>query len=157
MNPTRALLSRRLFAKVIDLFIVFALGMLLPRFIGPLLGFAYSLLADALPTGKGDRRSIGKRAVNLAVIHRKENRPLSLADSVVRNSPIGIATFFAIIPIVGWMILFLVGIPLMAMEVYLILTKNGLRLGDVMADTEVRWMKRGKPPHEQRPESPLSR
>lgn len=134
----RQVLRRRWFAKSVDVFIVIALGVVLPRFIGPLLGFAYSLFADALPQGlTGNRGSFGKRLVGLGVVNRKERRPITLTESVIRNSPVGVATFFAIIPIVGWIILFVVGVPLLAMEVYLMLRKDGLRLGDVMADTEV--------------------
>ena len=48
------------------------------------------------------------------------------------------ATFFAIIPIWGWLILALIGVPLMLMEIYLMLSvETGHRLGDVMGDTEV--------------------
>jgi hypothetical protein len=51
---------------------------------------------------------------------------------------VGLCTFFAIIPIWGWIILFLVGIPLMAIEIYLLArVETRQRLGDVMADTEV--------------------
>ncbi len=68
----------------------------------------------------------------------RERKPMSLRASVVRNAPVGVATFFAIIPVWGWLILALVGVPLMVMEIYLMVTaENGHRLGDVMADTEV--------------------
>lgn len=57
---------------------------------------------------------------------------------MIRNAPIGVATFFGIIPFWGWIILVLLGIPLLALEVYLMVTlANGGRLGDVMADTHV--------------------
>ena len=68
----------------------------------------------------------------------KEQRPASIRASILRNAPVGVATFFAIIPVWGWLILGIVGIPLMIMEVYLMATVGtGHRLGDVMGDTEV--------------------
>ena len=68
----------------------------------------------------------------------KERVPASIKASILRNAPVGVATFFAIIPVWGWIILGIIGIPLMVMEVYLMATvETGLRLGDVMGDTEV--------------------
>jgi hypothetical protein len=49
-----------------------------------------------------------------------------------------VATFFALIPVWGWLLVILLGIPLLLIEVYLMLTvPKGQRLGDVMGDTEV--------------------
>ena len=57
---------------------------------------------------------------------------------MIRNAPVGVATFFAIIPVWGWLILLLVGIPLLLIEGYLMFrVESRQRLGDVMADTEV--------------------
>jgi hypothetical protein len=55
----------------------------------------------------------------------------------MRNLPVGAAVFFSIIPGLGWVLMFLVGGALLAIEVYLLRTQAGERLGDVMADTEV--------------------
>jgi uncharacterized RDD family membrane protein YckC len=143
---------------MVDIFLVLALSALPLYPVGPLLGFAYSLIADGLPLGRVPGRSFGKMLFKLRVVMVvsrnvsepgsggigdtetivRERVPASFRASIFRNAPVGVATFFAIIPIWGWLILGLVGIPLMIMEVYLMATvDNGHRLGDVMGDTEV--------------------
>jgi hypothetical protein len=83
-------------------------------------------------------QSVGKRLLKLRTRNLVHGGPAGYRDSLLRNAPVGIATFFAIIPVWGWLILGLVGLPLMVMEVYLMATAaNGHRLGDVMGDTEV--------------------
>jgi uncharacterized RDD family membrane protein YckC len=83
-------------------------------------------------------QSVGKKLMKLQVINTIQKSPAAWKDSVLRNTPVGIATFFAIIPIWGWLILGIIGIPLMVMEIYLMVTvETGHRLGDVMGDTEV--------------------
>lgn len=130
--------TNRIIAKLIDLFVFFVLAAVLPQFLGPLVGFTYSLLADGMNFGNFEGQSIGKKLMGLRVMNHIENRPADFRDSLRRNAPVGVATFFALIPVWGWVILFLVGIPLMAIEVYLIVrVEKGQRLGDVMADTEV--------------------
>lgn len=123
----------RVAAKVIDLIAVFFVAVILPYPAGPLVGFLYSIGAD----GFGGR-SLGKRLLKLKVVKKNSKAPLSLKDSLLRNAPVGVATFFGIIPVWGWVILGLLGLPLLVMEVYLMLTvANGQRLGDVMGDTQV--------------------
>lgn len=133
----------RVVAKMIDLLIVVATSAILPYPLGPLLGFLYSLFGDGLNVGPFQGQSIGKKLMGLKVVHILKKRPASLRDSAFRNAPVGVATFFAIIPIWGWLILALIGIPLMVMEIYLMLSvETGHRLGDVMGDTEVLEVKR---------------
>ncbi len=128
----------RVIAKFIDILIVFILAATLPYRIGPLLGFLYSLLADGFNHGIFQGQSIGKKLMKLQVINTITRKPAGLKESALRNTPVGVATFFAIIPIWGWLILALIGIPLMLMEIYLMLrVDTGHRLGDVMGDTEV--------------------
>jgi uncharacterized RDD family membrane protein YckC len=128
----------RVIAKMIDVVIVITLAAILPYPLGPLLGFLYSLVGDGLGF-KGFRgQSIGKKVMKLQVVSTVRMRPAKLRDSVLRNAPVGVATFFAIIPVWGWLILGLIGIPLMIMEIYLMLSvETEHRLGDVMGDTEV--------------------
>lgn len=128
----------RVFAKVVDLFVFFLLAFILPYPVGPLAGFLYSLLGDGIQY-KGFRgQSIGKKLFKLQVINTLQKRPANWRDSMLRNTPVGVATFFAIIPLWGWFILGLIGVPLMVMEIYLMLSvETGHRLGDVMGDTEV--------------------
>lgn len=99
-----------------------------------MLGFIYTLVHDGLHHGQ----SLGKWLFQLKVVHLKDNEVCTVRESVIRNAPLGVATFFGIIPFWGWIILVLLGIPLVALEVYLMMTlENGGRLGDVMADTRV--------------------
>ena len=128
----------RVIAKVIDLVFVVALAAVLPYPLGPLLGFLYSLFADGLPVAGFRGQSIGKKVMKLRVQNAVNRVPASLKESALRNAPVGVATFFAIIPVWGWLILGLIGVPLMIMEIYLMLSVDtGHRLGDVMGDTEV--------------------
>jgi uncharacterized RDD family membrane protein YckC len=128
----------RVIAKLIDIFVVFVVAALLPYPFGPLLGFLYSLLGDGIHYKQFQGQSLGKRLLRLQVINTETGKPANLRDSALRNTPVGVATFFAIIPLWGWLILGLIGVPLMAMEIYLMLSaEKGHRLGDVMGDTEV--------------------
>ncbi len=130
--------ANRVLAKLLDLAFVIVLVQVLPYPVGPLLGFLYSLVADGLPSRKFPGQSLGKRLLKLKVIHRVTRQPATLRDSAVRNAPVGVATFFAFIPVWGWLVLIVIGVPLMMVEVYLMLTvASGHRLGDVMGDTEV--------------------
>jgi uncharacterized RDD family membrane protein YckC len=148
----------RVLAKLVDILLVFTMAAVLPYPVGPLAGFIYSLVADGLKWPRVQGQSVGKRFFKLRVVSIvsrnigepggggmadtetliKERYPASVRASVLRNAPVGVATFFAIIPVWGWLILGLIGIPLMIMEVYLMVTlESGHRLGDVMGDTEV--------------------
>jgi uncharacterized RDD family membrane protein YckC len=148
---------------MVDIFIVLVLAALPLYPVGPLLGFVYSLIADGLKLpGRGTQsvqgQSVGKWIFKLRVVMVvtrrvgepgnggmaeaetvvRERVPASIKASALRNAPVGVATFFAIIPVWGWIILGIVGIPLMIMEIYLMATvETGHRLGDVMGDTEV--------------------
>lgn len=128
----------RVFAKFIDLFIVMILAALIYP-IGPLIGFLYSIFADALPLKGFSGQSFGKKVFKLKVVSTKlGDPPIRWRDSIFRNAPVGVATFFGLIPVWGWAILALIGFPLMIIEIYLLVkAPRGQRLGDVMADTRV--------------------
>ena len=138
-NPIlKVSVMNRVIAKVIDLVFIVALAAILPYPLGPLLGFLYSLFADGMPIQGFRGQSLGKKAMKLRVRNVLNKNSATLKESALRNAPVGVATFFAIIPVWGWLILGLIGIPLMAMEIYLMLSvDSGHRLGDVMGDTEV--------------------
>ncbi len=128
----------RVAAKLIDLALVISVAAILPYPLGPLVGFAYSLLADGIVYKGIAGQSVGKRVLKLQVLNKDTHKPATYRESALRNAPVGVATFFAIIPVWGWLILGLIGMPLMAMEIYLMLTvESGHRLGDVMGETEV--------------------
>ena len=123
----------RCIAKGIDLGVIIMLSLILPP-AGAFLGFLYTLTHDGLYKGQ----SLGKYIFQLKVIHLKNDEPCTLRESMIRNATLGVATFFGIIPFWGWIILIVLGIPLVALEIYLMVTlENGGRLGDVMADTRV--------------------
>ena len=134
----------RVIAKSIDIFIIFILAAILPYPVGPLLGFFYSIFGDGMNFGAFRGQSVGKKLIRLQVRSTITKKPGTWRESAIRNTPVGVATFFGIIPIWGWLILGLIGIPLMVMEIYLMLSvETGHRLGDVMGDTEVVEVKRG--------------
>ena len=83
-------------------------------------------------------QSLGKRVMGFSVISLEDGGPCTLKQSVIRNLPILIPWGLLVIPFLGWIMAFLLGVPLIALEVYLISKINsGHRLGDVMADTSV--------------------
>lgn len=123
----------RLLAKAIDLFIVVILSI----FLYPL-GVILSLIYIAMADGLQDGQSVGKRFIGFSVISLEDGSPCSFKQSFVRNLPIFIPLLFVIIPIWGWLLCFIVGVPIISLELYLLFKlDSGHRLGDVMADTTV--------------------
>ncbi len=147
VDTKRAHPVKRVLAKFVDLFVVMFVSAVVIYPLGPLIGFLYSILADALPFQGFEGQSLGKKAFKLRAVSTRggaqvdaatPGKRLSYRDSMFRNAPVGVATFFALIPVWGWAILALIGFPLMIVEVYLLVrAPRGQRLGDVMADTEV--------------------
>jgi|TARA_B100001971_G_C18086690_1_gene481302 uncharacterized RDD family membrane protein YckC len=80
----------------------------------------YNFIKDGL--GKG--QSWGKKAVGLMVIHLSDKTPCSLSQSLLRNL---IMILLGIIPFIGWLIE-----PIIVLS-----TKDGRRLGDRAANTQV--------------------
>lgn len=130
---TNPLFLNRIIGKAIDLIIVVALTRVLyPA--GPLAAFLYILIADGLKGG----RSLGKRVVGLAVINTNTGNPADFKDSIIRNSTVAIPVLFFMVPILGWLLWILIGIPVLAIELYLMTRLDAqARLGDTMADTKV--------------------
>jgi uncharacterized RDD family membrane protein YckC len=123
----------RLLAKAIDLFLVLILSIFFYP-VGIILSLVYIAIADSLQNGQ----SVGKKLMGFAVISLEDGRPCSPKQSMTRNLPIIIPLAIAIIPFWGWAISFLLGVPLLLLEVYLLYKlDSGHRLGDVMADTSV--------------------
>lgn len=135
MLPSNPLFLNRVIGKSIDLIVVIALAW--PSFLypaGPLAAFLYILICDGLHQG----RSFGKRVVNLRVINTATGKPADFRDSIIRNSPIAVAVLFFLIPFWGWLLWIIIGIPTLAIELYLMRSlDHQARLGDTMADTEV--------------------
>jgi len=123
----------RLLAKAIDLFLVLILSIFFFP-VGIILSVVYIAISDSLQDGQ----SVGKKIIGFAVISLEDGSPCSVRQSVIRNLPILIPLGFAILPIWGWIIAILIGVPLISLEIYLLYKlDSGHRLGDVMADTTV--------------------
>lgn len=123
----------RLIAKSIDMFIVLILSLFFYP-VGLILSLIYLTIADSLQNGQ----SVGKRFIGFAVISLEDGKPCSMKQSFIRNLPLLVPLFFAIIPFWGWVISLIIGVPLIILEIYLLYKlDSGHRLGDVMADTTV--------------------
>ena len=83
-----------------------------------------------------DQRSIGKKVMKIRPVTLEGNK-LELVDSVKRNWMFALGPL-AIVPIIGWFIIFPAAVILVIIEVILTLTdKEGRRFGDKMAKTRV--------------------
>ncbi len=83
-------------------------------------GFVYSLLKD----GKANGQSIGKKMVNLMVVHLPTNRPCTMGQSAGRAA---IMMALGFIPYVGWLV----------EPIIVLAAQDGRRLGDKAANTQV--------------------
>ena len=97
-------------------YIVFILFVLLP----PLL---YFLIKDGL----GEGQSLGKRIAGLQVVCLKNNKPCTKSKSCLRNFILLLLSIIAFIPFMGWLIELIT----------VIANKDGKRLGDMIAKTQV--------------------
>jgi len=132
--------QKRVFAKVIDLLLVLFLGRTPLGGAGSVLGFLYSIAADSFSFKKIQGQSLGKKILRIRVAsgHGHQTRMARLKTSVVRNAPVGIVTFLMIIPVWGWILSLLIGIPFFLIELSLMIRADRhQRLGDVMAESVV--------------------
>ena len=130
----KANLLHRFLAKFIDFLIIGILATVLKAPFGTLAALTYALIGD----GFFDGRSLGKKLIGLRVVNLKTGLPCSFKDSIMRNIPIGLTVLFALIPILGWILLFTAGLVMILFESYLIYSDTGgIRIGDIFADTQV--------------------
>lgn len=130
----RANLLNRFLAKFIDFLVIGAMATVVKAPIGSLAALTYSLIAD----GFFDGRSLGKKMIGLRVVNLRTGMPCNFKDSILRNIPIAAVVMFALIPILGWILLFTAGVVIMLFESYLIYSdEGGIRIGDIFADTQV--------------------
>ena len=116
-------------AKFIDLIIVVVLWKTFPES-GIFIGIFYLLISDGLFNG----RSIGKKFLRLKVINIDRQSNADFRDSIIRNLPLAFPLFFVLIPIVGWLIFFLI----FAFEFILMVgDSEAKRFGDYLAKTSV--------------------
>ena len=123
----------RYLAKSIDFLICLAMSIILVP-VGPLAGLLYIFIADGFWHGQ----SLGKKLIGLKVVHENDSSPLSFMDSVIRNFPFAVVYIFFIVPFIGWLLLVIVGLPILLFESYLVCRDNkGIRVGDILAGTQV--------------------
>lgn len=137
----KADIVKRFLAFAIDSFAAFLVGFV--PIIGGLAGGAYILVRDGLDTEFMKKRSLGKKIMKLKPL-TLEGKDLTLEDSVRRNWVLALGSLCQIlmfIPIIGWILIPLVGIAAMVLlivEIFLVLSDDkGIRLGDKWARTIV--------------------
>jgi uncharacterized RDD family membrane protein YckC len=129
----RVALLSRLIAKLIDTFLVLVLSFAFYP-LGIIISVAYLAWSDSLAGGQ----SVGKSFMGFKVISLEDGAPCSLRQSVVRNLPLLIPLILTIIPLWGFILAFLLGVPLIGIELYFLFRlDSGKRMGDVLADTTV--------------------
>lgn len=132
-SPVRVARLSRLLAKAIDIFIVLILSIFFYP-LGIILSVIYIGLADSIQSGQ----SVGKKFIGFRVISLEDGSPCSVKQSFIRNLPIIVPLVVSIVPLWGWVLGPLIGLPFMGLEIYLLFKlDSGHRLGDVMADTTV--------------------
>ena len=128
----------RYMAKGLDMIIMVVIALVFSVIwypIGAICAVLYAFFHDNFRDGV----SPGKMIIGLKVIkYPHEDQPMSWKVSAMRNAIFGIFAIFAVIPMMGWILMFLIGIPLLVFEAYLIYSmESGYRLGDILAGTRV--------------------
>ncbi len=123
----------RLFDLALALAVANAAGPL-----GPVFACIYLLTADGLLHGQ----SLGKRifGVRAMVLQRgaTRGRPAGYRESMLRNLPFALVGLFYGFTLIGWLMLFVAGVPILAFESWMVWAdKLGIRIGDIFADTQV--------------------
>ena len=135
-NTGKADIAKRFIALIID-GVISGIISLIP--FGGLLGAAYMLLRDGLDIEFMDNRSIGKKIMKLRPV-TMDGSKCDLMISVKRNWMFALGPI-VMIPIIGWILIPIVGLAAMiiaVVEVVLVLTDDeGRRWGDKLADTKV--------------------
>ncbi len=144
-ESVKADLGKRFIAAIIDSLIAYA-ACLIPL-IGGFLGAAYMLLRDGLDFEFMDKRSIGKKLMNLRVV-TTDDTEMDLNKSIRRNWIFAAAillssvvTLLLIVSIVGIALIplvMLLVIGAFVVEIVFIVTRpDGSRWGDQLANTKV--------------------
>jgi uncharacterized RDD family membrane protein YckC len=124
----KASVLNRFVAKFIDLLVAFAFSTLLHP-VGFFAGMTYLLIAD----GFFDGRSLGKKLIRLQTLSQDGNF-CSYRDSILRNTPLGLAYLLFFIPYIGKILFVLI----LVLEGLLIIgNEKGRRIGDELAGTQV--------------------
>ncbi len=132
-DPDTAAVSNRIVARAVDLLIFLALTDWLPA-VGLLAGLLYLLIADGLTGGQ----SLGKRVARIRVVKDLDGQRAGFLESALRNVPFVVIGLFLGIPLLGWILLFSVGVLIVGIECYFVVSDpQGKRLGDIIAGTHV--------------------
>ncbi len=134
----KADLTLRGLARLVDLTIAFTFAHV-GREAGPPLAALYLLLADGLMQGQSvGKRIFGVRTMVLPARGGVRGVPAGYRESVLRNAPFALVGLFYGVSLVGWLLLLVVGVPVIAFEAYMVWSDRfGIRIGDVFADTQV--------------------
>ena len=136
LGERRTSVFNRLVARGIDSLVgvaILILGKAVWWPLGIVLACGYASLADGL----GDGQSVGKRILGLRVEDFSTNQGCDLASSCVRNLPFALALFLASTPLL-WIFFLVVALPLLGLELFILVSvDSGVRLGDVLANTQV--------------------
>ncbi|HTP24248.1 MAG TPA: RDD family protein [Anaeromyxobacteraceae bacterium] len=133
----KADLTLRGLARLSDLVLAFAIANTV-REAGPALAALYLLVADGMQGQSVGKRIFGVRTMILPSSPGERGRPAGYRESVLRNAPFALVGLFYGLTLVGWMLLFFLGIPIIAFEAYMVASDRlGIRIGDIFADTQV--------------------
>ena len=128
----KASVLKRVMARIVDLLIAWVLALFLPP-AGVIAGMVYLAVADGLQKGQ----SLGKMVFGLDVV-KPDGSPCDLRSSIYRNIPFVLMYLFFALGFFGWILLVIVGLPILLIELWLIYVDDkGERLGDRIADTNV--------------------
>jgi len=128
----KASVLKRVLARMVDGLVAWALALVLPP-VGILVGLMYLAVADGVQKGQ----SLGKMVFGLEVV-TSDGAPCDLKSSIYRNIPFELALLFLAVPLLGWILLVIAGIPILLIELWLVIADhNGSRLGDRIAGTTV--------------------
>ncbi|MCL4457457.1 MAG: RDD family protein [Nitrospirae bacterium] len=128
-DSVKASLLLRVIAKLLDFIVIAAAAETIPR-VGYFAGIVYLLIGDGLFNGS----SLGKKLVRLRVVSLSTGNASTFRDSIVRNAAFAVALLLYKVPIAGWFF----AAVILALEFLLMLgNKDGMRLGDDLANTKV--------------------
>jgi uncharacterized RDD family membrane protein YckC len=128
----KADLTLRGLARAADFTLAWVVAQSAPG-VGPLIAAFYLLVADGLMSGQ----SVGKRIFGVRTVVVARRAPAGWHESLLRNAPFALVAVFYAVPLL-WPVLFVVGLPMLAFEAYMIFTDRlGIRIGDIFADTQV--------------------
>ena len=128
----KASVFKRILARLVDGLVAWAFALVLPP-LGILVGLLYLAVADGVQKGQ----SLGKMVFGLEVV-TSDGSPCDLKASIYRNIPFELALLFAAVPLLGWILLIIAGIPILLIELWLVIADHNVsRLGDRIAGTTV--------------------